>query len=230
MKNAKKSILVVAAHPDDEVLGCGGTLAKYANDGAIIHVAFLADGVFSRDDSKKDLLKKLTIRQTAAKKACEILGVKSVSFNDFPDNKMDTIPLLDVAKIVEDLVTKHQPEIIFTHHPGDVNVDHQIVNQSVITACRPKPGHPVRTILNFEVLSSTEWQFSPNEIHFQPNWFEDISGTLKLKIKAMEVYVDELCDWPHPRSLEAIEYLSRWRGLTVGVKAAEAFVLARKIK
>lgn len=224
-----QSILILAAHPDDEVLGCGGTIAKLAGEGAIVHVAFLADGVFSRAGEPTVDQLELSARRAAAQRACEILGVKSVSFGDFPDNRMDTIPLLDITQAVEALISGHQPEMVFTHHAGDVNIDHRRLHEAVVTASRPQLGHPVKTLLCFEVPSSTEWQLPGSAPAFTPNWFVDISATLVLKLAALEAYADELRAWPHPRSLQGVEHLAHWRGATVGVDAAEAFILGRQL-
>lgn len=225
----RQSILLLAAHPDDEVLGCGGTLAKLADNGAIIHVAFLADGVFSRKNEQTQLLEELHIRRAAAQKACDILGVKSLSFGEFPDNRMDTIALLDIARAVESLVREHLPDTVFTHHAGDLNIDHRRMHEAVVTACRPQSGHPVKTLLCFEVPSSTEWQLPGTASPFIPNWFVDISSTFARKQAALQAYLDELRDWPHPRSVKGIESLAHWRGATVGVEAAEAFILGRQL-
>jgi LmbE family N-acetylglucosaminyl deacetylase len=223
------SILILAAHPDDEVLGCGGTIAKLSDEGAIIHVAFLADGVFSRGGDQKQQLRDLNIRRAAAKKACDILGVKSVSFGEFPDNRMDSIALLDIIKAVEALIVEHQPEMVFTHHAGDVNIDHQRIHEAVVTACRPQCRLPVKTLLCFEIASSTEWQLPGSAPAFTPNWFVDISKTVDRKLAALEAYATELRNWPHPRSRQGVEHLAHWRGATVGVDAAEAFMLGRQL-
>ena len=223
------SILILAAHPDDEVLGCGGTIAKLADEGAIIHVAFLADGVFSRADAQIKQQEELRIRRAAAQKACDILGVKSVSFGDFPDNRMDTVALLDITKALENLIAEYMPEVVFTHHAGDVNIDHRRMHEAAVTACRPQRGHPVKTLLCFEVPSSTEWQLPGSAPVFAPNWFVDISDTLDRKFAALDAYAAELRDWPHPRSRQGVEHLARWRGATVGVDAAEAFMLGRQL-
>ena len=225
-----KSILVLAAHPDDEVLGCGGTIAKLADGGAIVHVAFLADGVFSRLGDTVVQQEELHVRRMAAQKACDILGVKSVSFGDFPDNRMDTIALLDITKAVEELITEHRPDTVFTHHAGDVNIDHCRMHEAVVTACRPQQGHPVKTLLCFEVPSSTEWQLPGSALVFAPNWFVDISDTLERKLAALDAYAAELRSWPHPRSRQGVKHLAHWRGATVGVDAAEAFMLGRQLK
>jgi LmbE family N-acetylglucosaminyl deacetylase len=224
-----KNTLIIAAHPDDEVLGCGGTIAKLASEGVLVHVAFLADGVFSRASGQKDQQIELKDRRTAAQQACNILGVKSVSFGDFPDNKMDVSPLLDIVKAVEELISKHQPDTLFTHHCGDVNIDHRRIHEAVVAACRPQNGHPVKKILTFEVASSTEWQLPYSAPSFLPNYFVDISSTSDKKLAALDLYVKELRPWPHPRSRRAVEHLAHWRGATIGVEAAEAFMLGRQL-
>lgn len=223
------SILVIAAHPDDEVLGCGGTITKLTDEGKFVHVAFFADGVSSRDN--KEALKKIDLvkRRDAALRACNVLGVKSVSFDDLPDNRMDTIPLLDVIKMIETLLIKYKPDTILTHHAGDLNVDHQQLYQAVATACRPQINQTVKTILSFEVPSSTEWQLPGYIPVFAPNFFVDISSTLDRKLIALQEYSSEMRAWPHSRSIKAIQHLAHWRGATVGVDAAEAFVLGRHI-
>jgi LmbE family N-acetylglucosaminyl deacetylase len=224
------SVLILAAHPDDEALGCGGTIAKLANEGARIHVAFLADGISSRGVDGGKLEEHLNERRSAAQKACHILGVASVSFEDFPDNRMDTVPLLDITKVVEGLISDCSPDTVVTHHAGDVNIDHRRLHDAVVTACRPQKGLCVSTLLCFEVPSSTEWQLPGSGPIFAPNWFVDISSTLDRKLQALDVYGTELRDWPHPRSKQGVEHLARWRGATVGVDAAEAFVLGRQLR
>jgi N-acetylglucosamine malate deacetylase 1 len=223
------SVLVLAAHPDDEVLGCGGTIAKWVDAGARVHVAFLADGVYSRQADSLAQQAELLARRAAAQKACSILGAQSVSFGDFPDNRMDTIPLLDITQAVEALIGIHQPDTVLTHHAGDVNIDHRRLHEAVVTACRPQQGNPVKTLLCFEVASSTEWQLPGSGPVFAPNWFVDISATLARKLAALEAYAAELRAWPHPRSLQGVEHLAHWRGATVGVDAAEAFILGRQL-
>lgn len=224
----KKVVLVVAAHPDDEVLGCGGTMAKLADDGAIVHVAFLADGVSSRTGGS-GAASELPERRSAARRACEILGAQEPTFGSFADNQMDTVALLDIAKSIEALIARYRPDTIFTHHAGDVNVDHQRIHQASIVACRPQIGHPVRTLLFFEVASSTEWQIPGSAPVFAPNWFVDIADTFERKARALQAYERELRDWPHPRSVRGIEALAQWRGAAVGAQAAEGFMLGRKI-
>jgi LmbE family N-acetylglucosaminyl deacetylase len=217
-------VLVVAAHPDDEVLGCGGSIARLARAGARVHVAFLADGVTSRDAASRA---ELDARRAAAGRACRILGVEATTFGDYPDNRMDGVELLDIVKSIEALIAAHAPDTVFTHHGGDVNVDHCRIHEAVAAACRPQTGHPVRTLLTFEVPSSTEWQLPGGGAAFVPNWFVDISHTLAIKLDALDAYATELRSWPHPRSRRGVEHLAHWRGATVGVEAAEAFMLGR---
>jgi LmbE family N-acetylglucosaminyl deacetylase len=224
-----RSILVLAAHPDDEVLGCGGTLAKLAQGGARVHIAFLADGVFSRAAEQDAQQLELKVRRDAARKASAILGAGSVSFGDFPDNRMDTIPMLEITQAVERLIELHRPDTVFTHHAGDVNIDHRRMHEAVVTACRPQTGHSVKTLLCFEVPSSTEWQLPGSAPVFAPNWFVDISATLECKLAALDAYAAELRAWPHPRSPQGVAHLAHWRGATVGVDAAEAFFLGRQL-
>ena len=168
-------------------------------------------------------------RRAAAEQAGAILGVASTTFGDFPDNRMDTVPLLEIARAVEHLVAMYQPAIVLTHHAGDVNIDHRRIHEAVVTACRPQPGNPVRTVLTFEVASSTEWQFPGSAPVFAPSWFVDISDTLAVQQAALAAYAEELRPWPHPRSPEALRDRARWRGARIGVEAAEAFMLCRHI-
>lgn len=221
-----KSILVIAAHPDDEVLGCGGAIASYTAQGVPVNVIFLADGVSSRDTHN---ISELEFRHLAAKKSADCLGISDISFSNFPDNQLDTVPLLSIVKQVEQAIARYEPDTVFTHHAGDVNIDHQKVHQAVVVACRPQPQHPVKTLLFFEVASSTEWQPPGSAPSFQPNWFINISHTLILKQQALALYQEELRPFPHPRSQEAVTALARWRGATVGVEAAEAFILGRHL-
>lgn len=226
-----ETTLVIAAHADDEALGCGGTIARMVRTGRAVSVAFFTDGVSARKQDGRELSSvgdfSADERRLAAKRAADILGVASVAFDDLPDNRLDTIPLLEIAKRVEILVERHQPATILTHHRGDLNIDHRRVHDAVVTACRPQRGHPVRTILAFEVPSSTEWQSPAAGDVFTPNWFVDIGDTLGTKLDAIDAYAREMRPWPHPRSRQGVEHLARWRGATVGCDAAEAFMLIR---
>ena len=222
--------LIIAAHPDDEVLGCGGAILKLTAAGAEVHIAFLADGIGARNPDPAWRQAELAQRRAAAEAAARILGAASLSFDDLPDNQLDSIPLLDITQKVEALIDQYRPTSLFTHHAGDLNSDHRRTHQAVITACRPQRGHPVRTLLCFELPSSTEWQPPGSGLAFTPHWFVDISTTLDGKLAALDAYADELRDWPHPRSRQGIEHLARWRGASVGCDAAEAFMLARHLQ
>lgn len=226
-----RSIAVIAAHPDDEVLGCGGTVAKHVKQGDRVYSLVMAEGATSRAvvrDRKQNEVE-LNHLEHSLREAARVLGVSAHKLLQFPDNRMDSVDLLDVVKEIEKFIAEFKPELVYTHHASDVNIDHQIVHDAVITACRSLPGASVKTILCFETPSSTEWQTADSRICFIPNWFENIIDTLALKMAALRCYQQEMRPFPHPRSFEAIEYLARWRGATVGVQAAEAFVLSRMV-
>ena len=223
-------IAVIAAHPDDEVLGCGGTLARLTSEGHKVHILIMADGESSRGSAGQPVgTELLSARNVAAEAACKILGCASVEMLNLPDNRLDGQERLDVVKHIEHFVECYHPSTVFTHHAGDVNIDHRVVHDAVIAACRPQPEHPVKEVLFFEVPSSTEWRPPGSAISFNPNIFFNISKTLALKQEALKVYKNELRMFPHSRSLKAVEALALWRGATVGVEAAEAFVLGRKV-
>ena len=173
-----KKILVVAAHPDDEILGCGGTIAKHVANGDNVDVIFLTNGVSARNLKKKSLKKNINKRINAAIKAAKIVGANTPYFLNFSDNQLDKHPLLKIIKSLEKIINKIKPEKIYTHFDNDLNIDHKITNQAVITICRPQKKNKVKEILFFEVPSSTEWQISRNTKNFDPNWFEDISKYL----------------------------------------------------
>ena len=225
------SILIEAAHPDDEVLGCGASAAKWAEAGKEVHVVILAEGATSRDFARnpESRIEELSALEKSAQSAGKILGVTSVRLLNFPDNRMDSVDRLEVIKIVEKQIELVKPETVVTHHSGDINIDHQITHQAVVTACRPQPRESVRRLLAFEVPSSTEWQPPDSAPSFRPNWFEDVSKTLERKLQALEIYAEEMRTWPHSRSLQAVEHLARWRGSSVGCEAAEAFILLREV-
>jgi len=221
-----KKILVVAAHPDDEVLGCGGTMARHASNGDKVHVLFMSAGVGSRENIKND---EVNERRICAKQASKILGSQSPQFLNFPDNRMDSVDLLDIVQPLEKLIEKIKPEVVYTHHIGDLNIDHQITHKAVVTACRPQPGFCVKEIFAFEVLSSTEWQTS-EYLPFIPNVYFDISNQIEKKCKALKFYDNEMRQSPHSRSIDNTIRLNALRGNSVGVDYAEAFILIRSLK
>jgi len=227
---APEPVLVVAAHPDDEVLGCGATMARLAAEGQPVHIAILGEGITSRssrDDSDAKLLRRL--HQQAEAAALKV-GAKDVVLFKLPDNRLDTLPMLEIAKLIEDLIQKIRPAVIYTHHPGDLNVDHGIVHRAVLIATRPVLGHPVRQVLTFEVPSSTEWAFQKVEPVFRPNVFVEVSKTLDTKIAALACYDSETRDFPHPRSEQALRAIATRWGSVIGCTAAESFELVRSIR
>lgn len=222
----KKNILVVAAHPDDEVLGCGGTMTRLIEEGFDVYIAILGEGVTSRDEKpdRTKRIKAITQLRQDSHKADTVIGAKKVFFHNFPDNRFDTVPLLDITKHVERIKKEIAPSIVYTHHRRDLNIDHRVVYYAVLTACRPMKSETVKEIYSFEVPSSTEWNF-PNT--FNPNLFIDITGTIERKIKAMNIYKSEIKPYPHPRSEEAVRSIARRWGSLVGVNYAEAFEVIR---
>ena len=225
------SIMVIAAHPDDEVLGCGGTIARLAREGSEVFIVILGEGITSRyekrDEAGSNIVKNL---QSASRKVAEFLGAKELFTFDFPDNRFDTVPLLDIIKALEGLIRKIQPQAIYTHHGGDLNIDHVITSRAVLTATRPVGRCPVREIYTFEVPSSTEWAFGQFQPVFLPNVFVDISTTIEDKIQAMALYETETRSFPHPRSSESLRTIAlRW-GTVMNANYIEAFNLIRKIK
>ena len=224
----KKSIVVFAAHPDDEVLGCGATISKYRNK-YNIYCVFMSDGESARKLPKLILQKKIKAREIAAKKAAKILGIKKVFFAKFPDNGMDKIPILQIIKYIENILQQIKPVKVYTHFSDDLNIDHSITSKAVTTATRPLKKNTVKEILHFEIPSNTEWKFSKKNF-FNPNFYEDISKNIKQKLKAIQCYKSEMRKYPHPRSLKGIEVFSKFRGMAAGLKNAEAYIISRKIK
>lgn len=220
-----KNILIVAAHPDDEVLGCGATLARARACGVEIHILIMGEGPTSRQDFTPEEQRRSAMRSALA--AAEILGVSDTYFGCFPDNMFDTIPLLDLIRKIETVAEVIHPDWIFTHHHGDLNVDHQLTFRAVLTACRPLSGRTRVSVASFEVLSSTEYAAPRADSAFMPNLFVDVSDFLAVKQRAMTAYTSELRPWPHPRSHEGVECLARLRGCQCGCAAAEAFVIQR---
>lgn len=220
-----RNVLVIAAHADDEVLGCGATMAKHAAAGDRIDLLLLADGVTSRPKGEIDLAG----RNASAEAAARILGVNPPILLGLPDNRLDTVCMLEVVQAVEEVLLKLQPDILYIHHNGDLNVDHRIAHTAALTAARPQPWCSVRKIYAFEVLSSTGWGSGPNDLPFVPTRFVDISAHLEQKREALECYAKEMRDFPHARSYQAVEALARYRGAMMGVQAAEAFMVIRDL-
>jgi LmbE family N-acetylglucosaminyl deacetylase len=228
-----KKIMIVVAHPDDELLGLGGTLHKLISEYKVqTHVVILGEGITSRSEERdvKIWEKQLAIHRNNIKNAQKSIGYHSTSIYDFPDNRFDSIALLDIIKVIEKEKESFQPEVIFTHHGGDVNIDHQRTFESVITACRPMQDENAKTIITFETPSGTEWRSPSDPRHFLPNLFFSVSQeNLDAKIKGMESYEFERRAYPHPRSPEALKIQAQRWGVMVGVSFAEAFCLVRSI-
>lgn len=226
------NVLVVAAHPDDEVLGCGGTIARHADHGDKVTILLAGEGATSRGPQRniQNYRNDLDSLAKSAQLSADILGASELICLGLPDNRLDSLDLLDIVKYVEDATSRVAPDLVYVHHSGDLNIDHRILNQAVITAFRPLPGSKDITLLAFEVSSSTEWQppsssFSP----FCPNWFVDITDQWDRKLKALNIYEQEMRPWPHSRSVQSLEYLARLRGSHIGRQYAEAFTLLRHI-
>lgn len=216
----KSRVLVVAAHPDDELLGLGGTLCRHRDKGDAVAILILGNGEDARDVGANPAKR---FRQ--AGRVAKRLKAK-LYLENLPDNQFDAVPLLKIAKMVEKAVFKVRPDIVYTHHPQDLNIDHQKTCEAVMTACRPLPGMQVRKILGFETLSSTEWQIK-NFRQFAPNYYVDIHKYLKEKQTLLKHYQGEMRPYPHPRSYEGVAILAKYRGLEVGLKSAEAFEVLR---
>jgi len=221
-----KTVLIVAAHADDEALGCGGTIARHADEGDSTYLVLMADGVNSRTGASKA---DMELRRSAAERAQKILGITEVHHLSFPDNRIDSIPLLDIVQELEPVVQRIAPSVIYTHHDGDLNIDHRRTQEAVMTACRPHPGCSVKEIYGFEVLSSTEWA-TPQTKPFTPTLYVDISAQFPTKLAALEAYAEEMRSTPHSRSVAHVEALAQHRGYSIGVQVAEAFVVYRVIR
>jgi len=223
---SKQTVAVIVAHPDDEVLAFGGSIAKHAADGDDVHVFIMATGLASRETGSVNE-KAISALRNQAIEAAKVLGAKETQFGDFPDNRMDEVALLDVVKAVEAFAENVKPARVYTHHQGDLNVDHKIVAQAVLTAFRPLPGAKPVSLYSGEVLSSSE--YADPSVRFAPTSYVDIATVLEKKKWALACYAGELRDWPHPRSIEAIEHQARLRGSESGLDAAEALRLIREI-
>lgn len=226
-----RKVLVIAAHPDDEIIGLGGTIKKHVDKGDVVDCIILGEGMTSRklkrEDTDKSILEDLHSHTLCSAK---IIGFTNVFFSDIPDNRFDSIDLLDIIKEVEKYVTEIKPDIIYTHHYGDLNIDHRRTFEAVITACRPIGDYSVKEIYCFETPSSTEWNFKYEDNAFKPNVFIDVEDTIQFKLDAMCCYKTELREYPHPRSLKSLEIVAQRWGTVVGKKYVEAFELIRRVE
>jgi len=216
-------VLVIAPHPDDEVLGCGGTIAKHVRKGNEVYLCVVTK-TYPPEWSEGEAQE----RKEEVFQAAKTLGIKQVHFLDLPTVKLDTIPQKELNELIAQVIDKVKPQILYIPHKGDVNKDHQAVFDAVMVAIRPKPNSTLEKVLSYETLSETEWAAPTVESAFIPNTYVDISETLDTKLEAMQEYRRELKQFPHPRSLEMLSALAKLRGSTIGVKAAEAFMLVRE--
>ncbi len=219
-------ILVVAAHPDDEILGVGGTMAALSEQGHEVFVLIVTEGCSSQYQGQ-DVQRLIADKKACALQAGKLVGVRQVLFGDLPDMRLDTLPHVEINRVIERAIRQVGPEVVFTHHFGDVNRDHQRVYESTLVAVRPVQGACVRKVYTYETLSSTEWQETDPRFAFVPNTYHDISSQLDRKIEALLTYEQEVREYPHPRSAQAIRNLAMLRGQSVGMLAAEAFCLVR---
>jgi LmbE family N-acetylglucosaminyl deacetylase len=219
------NVLVIACHPDDEILGLGGTLARHAKAGDKVYPVVFVEGATVRYGGTE-----VESLESCCQKSCSRLGIEPPEFLRLPDQRLDTIPQIELNRYIEERIRRHQPEVIYGHHPGDVNRDHQVLSEATMVASRPKPGQVVKRLLTYQVPSSTEWIPQIVGRVFMPNWFVDITDTVDQKLEAMACYKSETPPFPHPRSLEAIRTQGRYWGQSVGFEYAEAFMLLRNLQ
>ena len=212
-----RRVLIVAAHPDDETLGMGGTIKELVEKGYEISTLFLSTGVGSRDQERQSA----EDRKAASIKALKILGCNNWDYANFPDNRFDTVDLIDIAKCIEQKINIINPEIVFTNYFADLNIDHRVASEATQIAVRPKPQSSVNELYFFEVPSSTGWNFGSKI--FSPDIYIDISRSIDSKFLALNQYMVEMDEPPNARSIKAIQSQAILRGSHVGFHYAEAF-------
>ena len=222
-----KIVLIIVSHSDDESISMAGTIYKHVNKGDKVYVMSMTDGVSSRDETIKDAIKK---RKEASIKASKILGFEWVECFNFGDNLMDKYPLLEIVKAIEINKQNYKPSIVYTHSISDLNIDHRVVANAVLTAFRPQPEEICKEIRLFEIASATDYGNSVITGSFEPNLFIDISNNWDFKKEALIAYCDEMRDYPHSRSIRGIKNLAKLRGNQVGLHLAEAFQVIRKLE
>jgi len=218
----KSTILVIVAHPDDELLWVWWTLLQHIEKGDTVDILILSSWENSRWEVISDNAKRIKQANDVAKK----LNAK-LFMENFPDNMFDSVPLLNITKEVEKYISEIRPDTIYTHHSNDLNIDHRITFQAVLTSCRPQPHFFVKKIFCFETNSSTEWQKKESGTLFCPNKYVDITNFIDKKLEILSLYEDEIKKFPHPRSLYWVKILSEFRGMEVGYNNAEAFEIIR---
>lgn len=224
-----KKVLVIAAHPDDEVLGVGGTVAKLSAEGVECHLLIVTDGSSSQYRDSDHLHEIIEAKIKETKGCADLLGFKSIHYGELPDMKLDKTPHIVVNQVIERVINEVQPDTVFTHFWGDVNRDHQEVYNSTLVAVRPVMGQVVRELYCYRVPSSTEWTPNKGDTMFMPNVFVNIEKYAEQKYMAFACYSTELREYPHPRSVQYLRETDKAVGLRVGLLAAEEFVLLRKL-
>ena len=224
-----EKVLVIAAHPDDEVLGMGGTIAKLVKEGSVVDVLIVTDGSSSQYRESDRLGEIIEAKKLETRNCANVLGVRDIYYGGLPDMKLDCTPHIDINQAIERVIDKVQPDTVFTHFWGDVNMDHQNVYKSTLVTVRPVLGQVVRNLYCYRVPSSTEWTPNKEDTMFMPNYFVDIEQYAEQKYKAFACYSTELRDYPHPRSVQYLRESDKAAGLRVGMLAAEEFVMLRKL-
>ena len=223
-----RKVLIIAAHPDDEVLGMGGTIAKLVKDGNDVDVLIVTDGSSAQYRDSDHLAEIIEAKKKETRNCADVLGIRDIYYGELPDMKLDTTPHIRINQVIEDVIDKVQPDTVFTHFWGDVNCDHQNVYKSTLVAVRPVMGQVVRELYCYRVPSSTEWTPNKADTMFMPNYFVDIEVYAEQKYNAFACYSTELRDYPHPRSVQYLRESDKAAGLRVGMLAAEEFVMLRK--
>lgn len=224
-----KTVLVIAAHPDDEVLGVGGTIVKLSAEGVECHLLIVTDGSSSQYRDSDHLHEIIEAKKLETKSCADLLGFKSIHYGELPDMKLDKTPHIVINQVIEKVIDEVQPDTVFTHFWGDVNRDHQEVYRSTLVAVRPVMGQVVRELYCYRVPSSTEWTPNKADTMFLANYFVDIDKYAEQKYKAFACYSTELREYPHPRSVQYLREADKAVGLRVGLLAAEEFVMLRKL-
>ena len=223
-------ILVIAAHPDDEVLACGGTIARAIDSGATVYCHFLGEGISSRfteDQYDSQEFKEQTeIRMAGTKQALDLLGVQKVHYSNRLCAQFDKLPILSIVKEIEAAIEEFKPDVLLTHNPVEVNIDHRVTYHAVEIACRPTGKYVPKEVYTFEIICSGSWMF---DVAFKPNTYVDVGDYYDKKIAAWHCYEGEAREYPFPRSDKGIESLVNYRGVSINVAKAEAFRLVRKI-